>query len=364
MPKNTNTNHLEKVFSNDQVLKSLYQIVYPFRVIGMLTGSVLCLVVAAEKQLEKISYLWIVFICFIWPHIAYLLAKFSKQPKRAEVYNLLIDCVLAGFVVGLIQFSLLPSAVIFMIILADRINVGIRKIPYKVIPFLLLGILLSISMFGLNIDVKSSFSVMLATLPLLIIHTVAISYNNYHLIRKVRKQNKWLSDLNQTDLLTKLDSRFFWNFKAKKQLKKNIKSKLKNQQIKQAIILTDIDYFKEINDQYGHITGDAVLAMVSDCIKPQTNEIGFCGRLGGDEFMIYLLHIEASELAEYLTNLLEKVRLLKIKDHPEISCSLSIGAVYIDNTTNKLSDWLEMADRSLYHAKQHGKNQWHIFDAK
>lgn len=362
MSKSKNTEHFEEAFSQGSIRKELYQMIYPFRILGMLSGSVICLVIAAEKQLAKTAYLWIFFTCFIWPHIAYLLAKFSKNSKRAEVHNLLADSVLAGFIIGLIQFSLLPSAVIFMTILADRINVGIRKLPYKVIPLLLLGILLSVAIMGLEVDLESSFLVIIVTLPLLVIHSVAISYNNYRLIRKVIKQNKRLSDLNRIDTLTRLDSRTFWSFKAQNRLRQNSTLNLKSTEIKQAIILLDVDHFKKINDKYGHISGDAVLSTVSKCLRLQAGEKGFCGRLGGDEFMVYMLDSDRHHLERYLNRVIDSTESLKIENNPEISCSLSIGAVQIDNCKDELSDWLEKADQALYKAKQNGRNQWRIFE--
>ena len=125
-----------------------------------------------------------------------------------------------------------------------------------------------------------------------------------------------------------------------------------------AVLMVDIDYFKKVNDTYGHLVGDAVLREVAAEIKTSIREVDFVARLGGEEFVVVL----AETAQEGALMVAERIR-TKIAGHTiqafdeQIQASVSIGvAVYPVNTVN--ADMLvEAADKFLYKAKEAGRNR-------
>ena len=124
-----------------------------------------------------------------------------------------------------------------------------------------------------------------------------------------------------------------------------------------ALILVDVDEFKEINDTYGHTTGDAVLrgigAIISDCVR--TSDLP-C-RFGGDEFAIVLTEMEAVRARERAEEIRRRVeRMVVDPGKPEITSSTSIGGAML-LPAERASDLFERADAELYRAKALGRNR-------
>jgi diguanylate cyclase (GGDEF)-like protein len=118
------------------------------------------------------------------------------------------------------------------------------------------------------------------------------------------------------------------------------------------LILFDIDDFKRINDQHGHLQGDRVLITLCRLVKEHTREVDLFGRWGGEEFIVVVT--ETSSLGA----LTEKIRLL-VASHdfelPEpVTISLGVTTAQKDDTPLLI---LDRADEALYQSKQHGKNQ-------
>lgn len=133
---------------------------------------------------------------------------------------------------------------------------------------------------------------------------------------------------------------------------------------KTALALLDIDYFKKINDQYGHLTGDMVLKQVAALIQSNATEKDLISRYGGEEFIALLPHRtsgQAYSWAEQLKKQIEK-RVMIIDGH-HINITVSIGLVEFHNKQNMLTDTIQKADIALYQAKHNGRNQVVIFSS-
>jgi diguanylate cyclase (GGDEF)-like protein/PAS domain S-box-containing protein len=93
-----------------------------------------------------------------------------------------------------------------------------------------------------------------------------------------------------------------------------------------SVIMLDVDNFKEINDTYGHLAGDKILNSLGKILKQNIREVDFCGRYGGDEFIVALPGISAQKalvVAERFKSKIEKVSLKITKE--KVKCSVSIG---------------------------------------
>jgi two-component system cell cycle response regulator len=120
-----------------------------------------------------------------------------------------------------------------------------------------------------------------------------------------------------------------------------------------AVLMVDVDYFKTINDCYGHSTGDKVLCAVADTLRQSLREADMTCRYGGEEFLVVAQGIshdrQALDLAEKLRSVIEQMRI-----EPQLSVTVSIG-VTLSGANTALS-LIDLADRALYQAKHQGRN--------
>lgn len=171
--------------------------------------------------------------------------------------------------------------------------------------------------------------------------------------KKLKKNNDELYKLAHTDSLTGISNRADF-FSASVELLN--KSKQNNKLF--TILMIDIDYFKKVNDQYGHSVGDKVLIKFSNLVQSQLEEKMIFGRLGGEEFAISIYDKDE----EYIATLSEKIRkkveslVIKNKDN-EIRFTISIGLAFKNNSNENIDEILNRADELLYKAKSDGRNR-------
>ncbi len=125
-----------------------------------------------------------------------------------------------------------------------------------------------------------------------------------------------------------------------------------------SLILTDIDFFKKVNDNYGHPVGDIVLKGVSKIIKETLRDIDIPARYGGEEFAIILPGTDgpgAKIIAERLRNAVREKSFTADDKNFNVSISMGIAVSPVD--AKRKEDLIEKADQALYHAKHHGRNQ-------
>ena len=332
-------------------LQSLPRRTYGFRVLGMSLAALPLIAVMRELDSSWPAWAWMVFGCFVWPHLAYLLARRSRDPFRAELANFVADSFFAGSWVPLMHFNLLPSVVLVTVVTADKINSGIRGLWLRSLPAVVLAILVGGVVTGFAFQPHSSFVVVAASLPILVIHTLAVSLSSYQLVRRVQQQNLQLEAVNQRDALTGLDSRGHWEEQSLALLRRHQASAEPA-----TLMLIDADRFKGINDRYGHGVGDDVLRAIADLLRRELKGQGHAGRLGGDEFVVTLAGdlAQARSLAERLRTAVETLRFARAAG---LQGSVSIGLAAAPEAPLGLREWIEAADRALYRAKHEGRNR-------
>ena len=127
-----------------------------------------------------------------------------------------------------------------------------------------------------------------------------------------------------------------------------------------ALIFADADDFKRVNDTYGHEMGDRVLAALGELIRHSLDGSDIAGRIGGDEFMVFLADADEERVLRYTSLLNEAVHTTFRSEYHVGEFSLSFGAaLYPDCGTNFLSLY-GSADEALYFVKRHGKNSLKI----
>jgi diguanylate cyclase (GGDEF)-like protein/PAS domain S-box-containing protein len=147
-----------------------------------------------------------------------------------------------------------------------------------------------------------------------------------------------------------------------------------------SIIIFDIDYFKQINDTFGHLTGDQVLQSIAQVVCAKIRSTDLIGRYGGDEFVVLLPQTseqEALSLAERIHTSVAAIRMENVEDSMTLTVSIGIAQTSHNTIPNLLHDTLLetgrtsqfgtlenlflRADQALYAAKQAGRNRTVIF---
>ncbi|WP_209010989.1 sensor domain-containing diguanylate cyclase [Labrenzia sp. PHM005] len=135
-------------------------------------------------------------------------------------------------------------------------------------------------------------------------------------------------------------------------------SKAKRNNKPVTVIMADIDHFKSVNDNHGHIAGDAVLNLVATRIKNALRGYDHVGRYGGEEFMVVLSDTDLTATADIAERVRQSVEVLEVQheDHT-IQVTLSQG-IAMSNGNETIDDLVARADKALYRAKQDGRNRY------
>lgn len=121
------------------------------------------------------------------------------------------------------------------------------------------------------------------------------------------------------------------------------------------LVIVDIDYFKKVNDTFGHAVGDLVLTYLANTMKEVVNAKGMCFRYGGEEFVLLLpnlTRLEGYELTEQL-----RIKVSQETSPTGHSITVSSGLVAYEEDADNIVDLFNLADKRLYEAKSRGRNQ-------
>lgn len=138
---------------------------------------------------------------------------------------------------------------------------------------------------------------------------------------------------------------------------RNVQKKANMYGVPYSVCICDIDFFKKVNDTYGHDAGDVVLKRVADIMKKSMAGKGFCARWGGEEFLLIFDKINMDNAVIELNRILETIRNTDINyGKLTIKITMSFGVVNGDNSDD-YSELLRHADERLYLAKSNGRNR-------
>lgn len=314
---------------------------------GLSAGSVLY-----GHHASAWAWIFLLATAYVWPHAAYLHSRFSKDTVGAEKHNLALDSIFIGLWVPLMHFSLLPSVVIPMITTLDK--------SYTVFPRLwfvsLLALIGSAMTLGLLImtppQFESSTLVVLCTLPLIFFYTWFNSYRGGRLLSIVTRQNWAFDEQRRTDSQSGLSARTHWTECAEQIFnRERVSGKLSS------LLLIDVDHFKSINDNYGHLVGDEVIGEVGRIVQECIRQGDIAGRFGGDEFIVIVEHTDGKEAYEIAERIRKGIAGLRLTGAETLQISGSIGLAVASERHANLRSWIEEADAALYRAKQTGRNR-------
>ena len=314
---------------------------------GLAVASVL-----HEQQAGWIDWALMAATCLVWPHAAFRIAARSRDRFRAEQRNLLVDSMIAGMWVPLMHFNLLPAVALTTVTTFDKLSTGIRRLWLYSLPAMFGAGLLAWLLTWPTPQLQSSFTVVLCTLPLLVVHTLSSSISSYRLIRTVSRQNHQLEELRRTDTQTGLGSRDHWQERADAALRR-----FHSEGRPACLLMIDIDRFKSINDTFGHTLGDEVIAAVGRIVGACVRSGDSAGRYGGDEFAVICADAGIEEARHVAERIRAGVEDLHLQGLPRLRFTASIGLAVAKPRHAALRDWMNDADAALYQAKSDGRNQ-------
>ena len=325
---------------------------YVPRCIGLSLGFLAVFTSLSHPYQHQVVLGALIFYCFAWPHLAYLLARTSSRPVDAERRSMLLDAFSAGFFAGAIGFNPIPAAAIVTMITMNNVAMGGPRFMVSGFVVSLLGAVLAYFTVDTAFNADLSQLQIAACLPLLVLYPLSLGYVCYLTAIKLTEQKKQLRQMSKTDHLTGLANRAALNELLDASFDRS-RSGLE----RSALGLIDVDGFKQINDTYGHTAGDQTLQKISDIMRACVREQDTVGRYGGDEFCVILRNVTKSEaftIFERMRSLAEQNMIIL---GGEKKSTLSIGAAMHSAQASTSALWIHLADKAMYEAKNHGRNK-------
>ncbi len=309
-------------------------------------GLLMLYILQTNKNAFNILSTLILGISFLFFTLLYLLAP--ENPTRVFLFFLLIACTFflkskqAGF------YTLWLSIFVLLFFhFTDMFNTGFNNFDILSTTISLTGLYFILYFYD---DFKEHQSKSLRILNDSLERKVKARTAELELLNtKLLEEACQLEKLSTTDQLSGL-----YNRRKLKQLFSYEKKHAKRHHMPLCGILIDIDYFKAVNDTYGHNIGDHVIKSIADILNANTRESDCVGRWGGEEFLILLPRydiVQAQKLAEKLREIVEHT--VMIENH-KVTISLGITALIHDES---MEGFIHRADMGLYCAKENGRNQ-------
>ncbi|OKY28002.1 MULTISPECIES: sensor domain-containing diguanylate cyclase [Thalassotalea] len=169
----------------------------------------------------------------------------------------------------------------------------------------------------------------------------------------LEQANAELAILSQTDGLTKLFNRTHWERCLEAEYKRWTRS-----QHASSLVMIDIDRFKDVNDNYGHVVGDEVIRHLSSVIRKHVRETDVSGRYGGEEFAILLSDTAIENAQTFAERLRAEIESALVQHNDiDVKYTISLGLAEVEPSIKNYEAWIECADAALYRAKESGRNK-------
>lgn len=325
---------------------------YKSRALGVMLGFV-C-VAFAIYPLKPPAWVWGLMLIngFVWPHLAYQWARLTANALHRERGHLLFDSFCGGFWVGAMQFNPLPSVTILSMMTMNNVAIGGPRFMCAGWAAQALGITAAMLVFTPAFMPVTSTAQLYACLPILFVYPLALGWICYRQALTLATHKRELLALSRTDSLSGLLNHGAWKDHLEIEFQR-----CRGGEADAVIALIDIDHFKLINDNYGHVTGDLVLRQLGKVLRQNLRITDLAGRYGGDEFCVILPDMDLNRATEVMEALRERFNALGYAQDPTLRVSLSIGLAPYQAGHADSTHWLSDADQALYEAKSAGRNR-------
>ncbi len=304
------------------------------------------------------------FMGIFFSEMGYTVSDTLKGASRPDylVFMIIVDAIVLGCYI--FCRSAYMKRLMYRARAVDKLNAVVGENKWKIAALLIAVMISSISVavyftnrissvmeyYGITLSAEISYDLMHLQIQFLL-GMISLAVIAIIFILLYQKNSNYLYHEARMDGLTGLFRRRIFFQKGEK-----ILGRLKYNASDRGgyFLILDIDHFKEINDKYGHPTGDKVLKEIARILENNLGEKGIIGRLGGDEF-VGLINVPSSkkEIIQILNNM--KKEISKIQAGEEyVTCSMGVVLIEKNQTIDQL---YRSADRLLYEAKKNGKNQ-------
>lgn len=327
--------------------------VYCVRTLALILGGVT--VGTVFYRTGSPAFAWALVVAYVlgWPRMAHAIARRCADPIAAEEWNITLDAAMAGVWMALMQFNLLPCVTLMIPLGMLMISNGGLRLMASGFAVMALTSAFVALMGATGFQPRSDMLEIIASLPALMILPWLTSFMMYRLERRVRSQNRLLVKLGSLDGLSALLNRHYWDHAVVQCLDAHHRTRRQA-----AMLLIDIDHFKQINDRYGHTVGDEVIARIGKLIRASLRDGDIAGRYGGDEFGVVLIDADARTAELVAERIRAGVDRSTFDNAPGLHCTVSIGiAGSAVIPPEALGDWVKNADAALYRAKASGRNR-------
>ena len=316
----------------------------------------------------------------VYPHVVYQVARRSAASQEAEVNNLTIDCLLFGILMGVLQF---PLWITFSVYIASTLNITISRGLHGLLRAQLAffaGAACAVAAWGWHPSPRTGWP---ATWLCVLGNAVylgcigVVAYDRNQQLRKTREALRTgelalqeqlaeiqalrdkLQDQAVRDPLTGLHNRRHLLGVADVEL-----ARCARQGAPMALVLIDVDHFKQVNDTHGHPAGDKVLQALGAFLVAEVRATDVACRYGGEEFVLLLPGMSAEDAHHRTDQWRRKFCEQVIEcDGARIRVTLSAGIASYPADGASLADLTRRADLALYGAKHEGRNRVVTFRA-
>lgn len=202
-----------------------------------------------------------------------------------------------------------------------------------------------------SVNIFTPFVIQVMTFLSLVLLLV-FGLSTYLLFMK-EKSDKIINIMATTDILTGLSNRYNFLGAAEAVFERH-----KHGAMPITLVFMDIDYFKKINDTYGHAFGDDVLKLFGEIIRTSLRAVDLSCRYGGEEFVALLAGADRAAASKAVARVAEQTACARFDEHPELRLACSIGVMSgVPAETDFLMNYIECADEAMYEAKRTGRNR-------
>ncbi len=183
---------------------------------------------------------------------------------------------------------------------------------------------------------------------------VGVGRRMVELHRQIQAKNRQLEELALTDSLTGLPNRRAIDVWASRQLSAAIRYGFP-----MWVVMADLDFFKKVNDSFGHSTGDAVLQGFAEILLTNTRGSDICGRIGGEEFLLVLTHVDYNNVGPVMERIRRSAEEREFCFQGKVvHVTASFGVAGLDpKHPADFASLIATADAALYSAKKNGRNR-------
>lgn len=318
---------------------------------------------------------WLMVLQFlVYPHVVYLRARRARDSLTAEIHNLLLDNFCFGLWAAALGF---PLWIVFTLVICGCINMTAFRALKGVLQALAAaaaGATLMVALDGWRFTPETSLRVSLMSMLCLSAYlvlfardahtrTVALSATRARLrqseaalqsqLQAIQSLQDQLTEQANRDPLTGLYNRRYLTTALQREI-----DACAREGATLALLLIDLDLFKQINDRHGHAAGDDVLCQISALLLQSMRPSDICCRYGGEEFLLVLPGMGLQTAVERAQALRQQVAERRwLAEGQPIGVTLSVGVACAHNARVAPAALIDMADRALYQAKAEGRNR-------